>query len=175
MIINLRLWKIDKRNMQKYHLQNRPNREISEKAEIAEILKKGRYTVISMCRNNEPYIVTLSYGYDHENNSLYFHCSTQGLKLDFINENPQVCATVIEDGGYIINECGHNYRTAVFWGKIEIVTDLNEKKHGMTVLLNHLENQPIIIKEKLLKSDDLYSKMVILRLNITQIHGKAGR
>jgi Predicted flavin-nucleotide-binding protein len=161
--------------MQKYHLQNRPNREISEYSEIEDILREGKYAVISMCRDNEPYIVTLNYGYDHETNSIYFHCSPQGLKLDFINANPQVCATVIEDGGYVFNECGHNYRTAVFWGKIEIVTDLDEKKHGMTVLLNHLENQPEIIKEKLLKSDGFYSKMVILRLDITQIHGKVGR
>jgi len=161
--------------MQKYHLHNRPNREIIKESEITEILRNGKYTVISMCRDNEPYIVTLSYGYDSENNSLYFHCSPQGLKLDFINRNPQVCATVIEDGGYVFDECGHNYRTAVFWGKIMKVTNLDEKKHGMKILLNHLENKIEIIKEKLLKSDDFYSKMEILRLDIIHIHGKAGR
>jgi len=161
--------------MQKYHLNNRPNRELTDESEISAILKNGKYSVISMCRDNEPYIVTLSYGYDSEKNSLYFHCSPRGLKLDFINANPQVCATVIEDGGYVVNECGHNYRTAVFWGAIKIVSDLDEKKHGMKVLLNHLENQPEIIKEKLLKSDDFYSKMAILRLDINEIHGKAGR
>jgi len=161
--------------MQKNHLQNRPNREITDESEITTILKNGKYVVISMCRNNEPYIVTLSYGYDSENNSLYLHCSPQGLKLDFINANSQVCATVIEDGGYIDDECGHNYRTVVFWGKIEIVTNIDDKKHGMKILLNHLEKRSEIIKEKLLKSDDFYSKMEILRLDILQIHGKAGR
>lgn len=161
--------------MKKYHLNNRPNRELTDESEITAILKNGKYAVISMCRDNEPYIVTLSYGYDSEKNSLYFHCSPRGLKLDFINTNPQVCATVIEDGGYVFDECGHNYRTAVFWGTIRIVSDLDEKKHGMKILLNHLENQPSIIKEKLLKSDDFYSKMEILRLDIIEIHGKAGR
>jgi nitroimidazol reductase NimA-like FMN-containing flavoprotein (pyridoxamine 5'-phosphate oxidase superfamily) len=161
--------------MQKYHLHNRPNREITKESEITEILRNGKYTVISMCRDNEPYIVTLSYGYDSENNSLYFHCSPKGLKLDFININPQVCATVIEDGGYAVDECGHNYRTTVFWGKIVKVTNLDVKKHGMKILLNHLENKIEIIKEKLLKSDDFYSKMEILRLDIIHIHGKAGR
>lgn len=161
--------------MQRYHLHNRPNREITDESEISEILKNGKYSVVSMCRENEPYIVTLSYGYDSENNSIYFHCSSHGLKLDFIKANPQVCATVIEDGGYVADECGHNYRTVVFWGKIEILTDLNEKKHGMKVLLNHLENHQKIIQEKLLKSNDFYSKMEILKLNIIQIHGKAGR
>ena len=161
--------------MQKYHLHNRPNREIKSDSEIYEILNNGKYAVISMCRDNEPYVVTLSYGYDSENNSLYFHCSPQGLKLDFITANSQVCATVIEDGGYITNECGHNYRTVVFWGIMKIVTDIDEKKHGMKILLNHLEYNSEIIKDKLQKSDDFYSKMEVLKLDITQIYGKAGR
>ncbi len=87
--------------MEKYHLHNRTERELKDEAEIKAILNKGKFTVISMCRNNEPYIVSLSYGYDVKNNSLYFHCSRKGLKLEFIRENPKVCATVIEDGGYV--------------------------------------------------------------------------
>lgn len=161
--------------MQKYHLQNRPNREIITKSEIIKILKNGKYSVISMCIENEPYIVTLSCGYDEQKNTLYFHCAKQGLKLDFISKNPKVCATIIEDGGYIQDECGHNYRTAVFWGEMKIVNDINEKKHGISVLLNQLENKTEIIIDKLSKSDNYYDKMEILKLEITEIHAKAGR
>lgn len=161
--------------MQQYHLHNRPNREIKSDTEIYDILKNGKFCVISMCRENEPYIVTLSYGFDSECKSLYFHCAPQGLKLDFIGTNSQVCATVIEDGGYVKNECGHNYRTVVFWGRMTIVADLEEKIHGMSVLLNHLESDSVVIKDKLLKSNDYYSKMVLLKLDIKQIHGKEGR
>lgn len=161
--------------MQNYHLQNRPNREITDSQEILEILRKGKYATISMCRSNEPYIVTLSYGFDKENNALFFHCSPQGLKMDFIKANPLVCATIMEDGGYIANECGHHYRSVVFWGKMEILKELDEKKHGMSVLLHHLESSPDVIKEKALKSEAFYSKMEVLKLSIDQIHGKMGR
>lgn len=161
--------------MKQYHLKNRPNREITEEQEITEIIKKGKFAVISMCRSNEPYIVTLSYGYDLATNSLYFHSAKSGLKLDFIYQNPHVCATIIEDGGYVADECGHNYRTVVFWGTMAIVSDPEEKKHGMKVLLNHLESNETVIAEKLLKSEEYYSKMEILKLDINQIHGKAGR
>lgn len=161
--------------MNNHHLHNRPDREITDKSAVDAILNNGKYTVIALCRGNEPYVVTLSYGYDREKNALYFHCSPLGLKLDFIRANPLVCATVIEDGGYAYGECAHNYRTAVFWGSMKIVDDLNEKKHGMKVLVEHLEKEPEVIKEKLLKSDAFYSKMAILRLDISQIHGKAGR
>ncbi len=161
--------------MQHHHLSNRPDREIKEESEITSILKKGKYMSVSMCRNNEPYIVTLSYGYDSATDSLYSHCSPFGLKLDFIRANPLVCATVIEDGGYDYGECAHNYRTVVFWGTMKIVDNIDEKKHGMTVLLRQLEGEDDIVKEKLLKSENFYAKMEIIKLRIEQIHGKAGR
>jgi len=161
--------------MKTYHLHNRPNRELKNQEEIHSMLKNGKYAIISMCRENEPYIVTLSYGFDAEKNSLYFHCSPKGLKLDFIASNNKVCATVIKDGGYIMDECSHEYKSLVFWGDMLIVNDLNEKMHGMNILLNHLENKPSVIHENMLKSEDYYPKMQLLRLDIKQIHGKAGR
>lgn len=128
-----------------------------------------------MCRNNEPYIVSLSYGFDAKKNSLYVHCAPHGLKIDFFKSNSRICATIIEDEGYVADECGHNYRTVVFWGDIHFVTDLEEKKRGMRILLNHLENNEQVIQEKLLKSENYYSKMEVLRIDIRQIHAKAGR
>ena len=161
--------------MQKYHVHNHPEREIKSDTEIAEILKKGKYTVISMCKDNDPYIVTMSYGYDAEKKALYFHSSPEGLKLDFIAGNPRVCATVIEDGGYVQGECEHNFRTVVFRGIMTIVTDADEKKHGMNILLTHLEESSEVVLEKLRKSEGFYHKMNILKLDIQQIHGKEGK
>ena len=161
--------------MQQYHIQNRPTRELKLDSEIKEILKNGKFTVISLCRNNEPYIVTLSYGFDSDHNSLYFHCATKGLKLDFIRSNPTVCATVIDDGGYVMGQCEHHYKTVVFWGQLKVVTELEEKVHGMKILLNHLEKDSGVIANYLVKSNSQASKMEILRLDITQIHGKARR
>lgn len=161
--------------MTQYHLQNRPNREITSTEEITAILKNGKFAVISMCRDNEPYIVTLSYGYDQEANALYFHTSKVGLKLEFLNRNPLVCATVIEDGGYVQDVCEHVYKTTVFWGSMEIVNDMEERKHGMAVLFNHLEEEESVIKGYILKSEASYAKMEVLKLKITQIHAKAGK
>jgi uncharacterized protein len=161
--------------MKKYHLHNRPDRELKSETDINAILINGKFAVISMCRENEPYIVTLSYGYDPEKKALYFHCAQQGLKLDFIEANSKVCATVIEDGGYIKGECEHEFRSVVFWGDMQEVKELEEKKHGMNILLQHLEGQDSVIKQKTLKAEGFYSKMKILRLDIAQICGKAGR
>jgi len=75
----------------------------------------------------------------------------------------------------VADECGHNYRIVVFWEEIHFITDLEKKKYGMGILLNHLESDAQMIREKMQKSEDYYSNMEVLRIDIKQIHAKAGR
>lgn len=165
----------NKQQMPQYHLQNRPNRELTHASEVVELLKRGKYAVIALCRDNEPYVVTLSYGYDVERHALFFHCAQKGLKVDFLRSNPRVCATVIEDGGYQTGECAHEYRSVVFWGTMRVVESLEEKQQGMSVLLHQLEHDAAVIQQMQEKADLMHVNMLILRLDIEQIHGKAGR
>ena len=158
--------------MQNYHMQKK-EREITNKTSIDQILKKGKYATISMCKKDDPYIVTLSYGYDEEKNTLYFHSANLGLKLDILNENPKVCGTVIEDLGYVNNACSHKYRSIVFWGEMMSVKTLEEKKHGFNILLNHLEENPSKMKKRFLKDNDSYFNTCIMKLEIEKITGKA--
>ncbi len=155
----------------KYHLKKK-EKEIKKQDEIFEILKRGRYAVISMCRANEPYIVTMNYGFDENQKCLYFHCAKQGLKTDFIRNNPSVCCSVIEDRGYCHGKCDHSYRSVVFLGIMYEVENIKEKKHGLDVLLNHLEKNPDPIKKKILKDKTCYEGVNILRLDIKEITGK---
>ena len=148
-------------------------REITDKNTIIEILKNGKFTSISMCRANEPYIVTLSYGFDLKRNSLYFHSTKEGLKVEFLRENSNVCGTVVDDLGYIMNDCSHKYRSIVFWGKMATVEDLEDKKYGFNIILNHLEDNPGKVKKRYLKNEQAYDNICIIRLNIIEMTGKA--
>lgn len=158
--------------MKPYHMLNRPDRELTSRDEIKAILKQGKFAVISMCRGDEPYIVTLSYGYEEDSDQLYFHVAKSGLKLEFIKANPQVCGTVIEDGGYITAKCKHEYRSVVFWGLMTVVESIEEKRHGMRILLNHLEPDPEVQADKVIKSEEAFQRMEVLRLEIKTIRGK---
>lgn len=160
--------------MKQYHMR-RDDRQITDQQELDEILNQSKFIIIAMCIRNEPYIVTLSYGYDKIKKALYLHTGTEGKKMDFIAQNPNVCATVIEDGGYIAGECGHKYRTIVLNGAISVVEDENEKMSGIDVLLNHLENNPGAIKENAVKNELLFQNTAILRLDIKNMVGKKGR
>lgn len=159
----------------KYHLHNRPDREITSVEEIDRLLKKGKYVTIGLCRDNEPYVVTLSYGYDSKNKALYFHAAHEGMKMDFLKANPKVCASIIEDGGYVQEHCEHFFKTLIIRGTMQIVEDLEEMKHGMHVLLNHLEEQPSDVQRLQLKSEGMFSTMAVLKLTISTIHGKSGK
>lgn len=159
--------------MARYHM-NKKDREITDENEIQRLLREGKYTVIAMCADNEPYIVSLSYGYDKDNNCLYFHSAQRGLKIDIINKNEKVCATIIEDKGYRINNCEHHYNSLVLWGKMSVISELDEKKHAMEILLNHLEENPDPIKERNLKNDEIFNKFNLLKLEIEEITCKSG-
>ncbi|MFC2167944.1 pyridoxamine 5'-phosphate oxidase family protein [Acidobacteriota bacterium] len=160
--------------MTKYHMFKK-EKEILDVEVLYDVLKKGKFTTISLSENNKPYIVTMNYGYDEGNKSLYFHCAQKGFKLDILSQNPSVCATVMEDHGYKMDECSHAYRSVVFWGTLSVVQELEEKKFGMEILFRHLETNPDPIRERNLKTDRDYSKVKILRLDIEEITGKQGQ
>ncbi|MFX1377694.1 MAG: pyridoxamine 5'-phosphate oxidase family protein [Promethearchaeota archaeon] len=149
----------------------RIEKEIKNTEELRELLKGGKYAVFSLAKENEPYIITLSYGYDESKNALYFHCAKEGQKIDFIKANPYVCGTVIEDNGYE-EACGQTFRSIVFRGKMEIIETLKEKKYGFNILLNQLEQDPNIIRNKYLKKDETYENSGMLRMDISDITGK---
>ncbi len=153
----------------------RKEREIKEYGEILDIINKGKYITIAMCRKKEPYIVTLSYGFDKTKNAFYLHSALKGLKYDFLRENSNVCATIIDDKGYIINECAHAYRSLVIWGKMCLVEERDEKVYGMDILLAHLENTPDQIKKRALSNIHMYKTFAIFRIDVVEIIGKSGR
>jgi len=160
--------------MSAFHMQ-KSEREIQDAEVLEEILAHGRYAVIALCRNNDPYLVTLSYGYDSGRRALYFHTAHKGLKMEYIQANPSACATVIEDRGYIMGECAHAYRSVVCRGILRAVGGIEEKKYGIEVLLRHLEKDPEVVRKRSLASDRDYARATILRLDITEITGKAGQ
>lgn len=160
--------------MPRYHLQKK-ERAIRDQAELLRIIKKGKYLTLALCKNGEPYIVTLSYGYDESKNVFYFHSRRRGMKADFILGNPQVCATIVEDRGYIMNECAHEFRSVIIRGNMFFVESLEEKKYGMDILLKHLEDNPDKIRRESLSNDMVYRNLGILRLDVIEIQGKWGR
>lgn len=157
--------------MDSYHPKRKKN-EIVEISEIDAIIKNEKYLTIALVKEEIPYIVTLSYGYDYENRCFYFHCANKGDKLDFIRSNPNACASLIEDNGYLMGRCEHDYKSLIIRGKIDIIDSIIEKKYAFHIILKHLEENPEPIIERSVKDDNSYNAITILKLNVSSIIGK---
>ena len=97
------------------------------------------------------------------------------MKTEIIQENPRVCATVVQDNGYIQNECAHAFRSLIIRGRIELMTEENDKRKAIDVMLDHLEEKPDTMRTKLRDRKESYRDVQIWRLAIEEISGKEGK
>ena len=90
-----------------------------------------------------PYVVPLNFGYIWEEGQLifYFHCASEGRKLDLLRKNPRVAFEM--DCGHDLMEsdvpCGYGYRfqSVMGCGLAQEVTDVAEKKASLSCLMAH--------------------------------------
>lgn len=157
--------------MAPYHM-HRQDREITDPAEISAVLGRGQVATLALARDNEPYVVTLNYGYDPEEGVLYFHCANIGLKLDFLRANPRVCGTVVIDGAYKVGECAYAYTSVVFRGSVDTVQDEDEKRQALGCMIDFLEPDPEPVRQRLLAEGGRLSGVTVLKLTIEEITGK---
>lgn len=120
----------------------RKEKEISDKNEMLAILENAEYITIAMCSDNEPYLVTLSHGYDRDRNCIYFHSAREGKKIDILKEQNKVWGQALLDKGYVQGSCDHLYETTQFMGRVTFVENSGEKKHALEVMINALEDDP---------------------------------
>ncbi len=96
----------------------------------------------------------------------------KGHKLELIKANPAACALIFEDDGYVDGKCEHKYRSLVVRGDIVVADTLDEKKHGIDILIRHQESDPRTVRSRNLTNDADYDIFNILRLDIDDITAK---
>jgi nitroimidazol reductase NimA-like FMN-containing flavoprotein (pyridoxamine 5'-phosphate oxidase superfamily) len=151
-----------------FHVR-RKDREITDLEEMQRVLKKTKYVTVAFCMDEEPYLVSLSHGYDQNKNCLYFHCAPEGKKLVYAKANNKVWGQSVLDYG-VTDECDYAYTSVQFRGKMFLINDLAEKHHAMKVLVYQSSNNP---EEKLakIKSEKL-EKTTMGRIEISYLSGK---
>lgn len=157
----------------RYHVRRR-DKEIVEEETLKEILRRARYVTIAMCRGGEPYLVTLSQGYDEENNRIYFHCAREGKKLDFLRENPQIWGQAILDYGYKEGECNHLYASVMFRGRVTFISDPEEKLQALKLMIRHQDRNPERLFRRLeeWERDGTLGRALVGRIDIEELTGK---
>ena len=151
-----------------FHVR-RKDREINDSDTLKEVLKSTKYVTIALSMNNEPYLVSLSHGYDQKHNCLYFHCADEGKKLVYLKANSTVWGQAVLDYG-VTDECDYAYNSVHFKGTVSLIDDLSEKQHGMAVMVRQLSENP---EEKLAKiKPEKLAKTTMGKIDITYMTGK---
>ncbi|MHA1926561.1 MAG: pyridoxamine 5'-phosphate oxidase family protein [Candidatus Thorarchaeota archaeon] len=149
----------------------RKEKEITESAEMIAILNQAKYIIVAMSLDDEPYLATLSHGFDAENNCIYFHCAQEGKKIDILNKNNRVWGQALRDDGYAPGKCDHLYATTQFSGRVTFVTDENEKRHALRVMIDQLEDEPDQVYSEQV-TDKSVKRVGIGRIDIENMSGK---
>ena len=154
----------------KYHLK-RIDRAMTDENEISRVINEQKFMTIAMCKDNEAYLVTVNHAFDKSTNSFYFHCAQEGKKIDFIKANPLVWGQILEDMGYSQGDCDHAYRTVQFKGRAELISDIEEKRQALELMIEGLEEEPEKCKKEFITRSEL-EKVAICRIDIMELSGK---
>ena len=149
----------------------RKEKAIEDVAEMKEIIRIAQHVTIAICKDNEPYLVTLSHGYDPQKNCIYFHCASVGKKMDILKVNNIVWGQALVDKGYIQGKCDHLYATTQFKGKVVFLDDFDEKKEALLNMIHKLDENPDAVAEKQLTEKSI-TRVTIGRIDIDYMSGK---
>lgn len=154
------------------------NNECTDQEKINRFLTKTRIGFLGLASRDMPYVVPLNYVWF--DGKIYFHGAAEGRKVDVIKENNDVCFTVCEEYGTLVSPIpAHTstaYMSAMVFGKIEPVTDLEEATLAMQKMLD--KYVPGYHKSPLAKNhvknyrSSLGSKTVVYRITASQVTAK---
>ncbi len=147
-------------------------REIREKALIEEIIEKAQVCRLGLCKDNVAYIVPLSFGYD--GSYLYFHTAGEGMKIDYIAANNQVCFELEHDVRVIRdNNAGckwsMSFYSVIGLGTVEEITDHHLKIHALRQIMKHYSNLEWDFDEQVVGKTRLW------RISIDRLTGKQSK
>lgn len=112
--------------------------EIKNNETINQIIGKSHVCRLGLVKNNIPYIVPVSFGYDGD--SIYFHTAAEGMKIDFINARNIACfefelgVSLLARGSNPC-DCGFSYQSVIGHGPIHELTDHHDKARGLNLIL----------------------------------------
>lgn len=149
----------------------RKQRQITDKEELWQMLRKASHLRLALCDQGRPYIVALNYGLDPEGGALYLHSALEGRKMDILAQNDQVCFQVEDtalllDGGEKPCDWGMRYKSLVGFGKALILTDSAEKLKGLFAIMAHYSDKPYEFGESQVKAT------AVIKIEITEMTGK---
>ena len=138
--------------------------------ECSELLTKETRGVLSLRgTNGYPYAFPINFFFSKEENKIYFHCGKEGYKLDCLAEDPRAAFTVTEQGEKESGNWWFTARSAIAFGKIEIITNPSEIADISRKLSAKFTSDQAYVEKEI---EQYLSKTICLVLSIEHLSGK---
>ena len=138
----------------------RQDRRITDIEEITCILNSTHIIHLGMMDGDYPYVVPLHLGFEFIDKVLYIyvHGHHEGKKFDLIKANPNVFIEIdgsdeaLVSGGDIPCAYSSVYSSVMGQGTATYLENIDEKAHGLQVLMNHQTNREFTFTEAMVNS-----------------------
>ena len=146
-------------------------REIRERCELEEVIRRAEVCRLAMVDEGEPYIVPMNFGY--REGKLYFHCAREGRKLDILRSNPRVCFEMEGEAQIVRGEkpCQwtSRFESVIGWGEAVVITDKEGVEEGLQALMEHYTSGPFHFDPRSL------SLTAVIRVDVESMSGKRSK
>lgn len=153
-----------------YQEMRRKDREISHQEALALLEKEEYGFLATVDKNNQPYVVPLSYIV--MNNEIFFHCAFSGQKIDNIINQEKVCFSVVGDTQPVYDKNFTTYfESVIVYGKARMIDDLKIKYDMLSQLAEkylpeHMDKADTAIEGSM-------PRTCVVAISIDHITGKA--
>lgn len=154
----------------------RKEREIKDISELVKILSKTCVGTLSLSGGEYPYAVPLNFGFSENDGEfkVYFHCASEGKKIELIKKNPKVCFEVHtmekitgEGESACVYSCA--YESVIGFGCARELTSHNEKKEALIKIMENCTGREFVFNENQTRG------VTVFEIVLSEVTGKRSR
>lgn len=143
---------------------------VMDKDKAYKLLENAEYAVMAMISSddNNPYCIPISpvvLG-----NYIYIHSAMEGLKVESINKNPNVCITCIGNTRLVPENFTTEYESVVVRGIAQFVKDKDEKIQALRLICEKFATSNMKNFQKAINAS--LHRTNIIKIEIRDITGK---
>ncbi len=118
----------------------RQDKEITSRESIDHVIAQAGVCRLGLCRDNVPYVVPVSFGYD--GTCIYFHTAAVGMKIDYLQANNRVCFEFEHDVHVIAHETApcswsQSFYSVIGFGTVQEITDPERRVYALNQVMQH--------------------------------------
>lgn len=151
----------------------RKDREVTDPNEIAQIMSRCEVLHLGLHDETAPYVLPVSFGMEPDGMTLYIHGAMTGKKYALIAEDNRAGFEMDCTHGLVLDEKSHectvDYESVMGWGVLEELTEPEEKRHALRLLMRQYHHEDFPFNERPLP------RTVVLRLKVMERTAKRRR